>query len=82
VIGPDHKTVARAIGAESIGLDITEQGDADGYAFGKAFVERASAGGVWVDYRFEDPISGEPLAKSSWLVLHDGHIFGCGIYKP
>jgi len=82
VIGPDHKIVARAIDQSRIGLDITEQHDADGYAYGEAFVAQATPEGAWVDYRFKDPISGEALAKSSWVVLHDGYIFGCGIYKP
>lgn len=81
VIGPDHKIVARALDPSRIGLDVTEQRDADGHAYGEDFVARASAEGAWVDYRFMDPISGEPLAKSSWLVLHAGYIFGCGIYK-
>ena len=28
-----------------------------------------------------DPQSGQVLPKSSWIVRHDGYIFGAGIYK-
>ena len=36
--------------------------------------------GTWVDYVFLDPITNEDRLKRSWLVLHDGYIFGAGFY--
>ncbi len=39
-----------------------------------------SDGEVWVDYVFIDPLTGEDGLKRSWLVLHDGYIFGSGFY--
>lgn len=81
VIGPDHKTVAHGGFADRVGRDVREEHDVDGKAFGAAFVEQATAEGAWVDYKFDDPQSGKLLQKSSWVVLHAGHIFGCGIYK-
>ena len=54
----------------------------DGYAYGKEFFAKATEQGAWVDYKWKDPMTGEVLPKSSWLVLHDGFIFGSGIYKP
>lgn len=36
--------------------------------------------GVWTDYVFLNPITGEDQLKRSWLVLHDGYIFGAGYY--
>ena len=41
----------------------------------------ATTNGAWVDYRWEDPLTGKVVPKSSWVVLHNGYIFGCGIYK-
>jgi hypothetical protein len=32
---------------------------------------------MWVD-----PVTEEIEQKSSWVVRHDGYIFGVGIYKP
>ena len=37
-------------------------------------------GGAWTDYLFLDPTSNEERLKHSWLVLHDGLIFGSGYY--
>lgn len=38
--------------------------------------------GVWVDYVFIDPATNDDGLKRSWLVLHDGYIFGAGFYYP
>ncbi|MEX2297671.1 MAG: cache domain-containing protein [Dongiaceae bacterium] len=82
VFDPNHRVVAHGTNAELIGDDVTLLVDANGKAFGLAFVERATPEGAWVDYAWLDPLSGEIVAKSSWVVLHDDHIFGTGIYKP
>lgn len=81
VIGPDHRTVAHGGDANLVGADVTTNVDPDGKHFGREFVQQASATGRWVDYKIIDPQSGKVLPKSSWIVLHDGYIFGAGIYK-
>ncbi|MEX2202357.1 MAG: cache domain-containing protein [Dongiaceae bacterium] len=82
VIAPDRLLVAHGASADLIGDDVTVLVDANGKGFGREFVERATPEGAWVDYTWLDPLSGEQVQKSSWVVLHDGHIFGTGIYKP
>ena len=82
VIGPDHQVVAHGVDAGRIGIDVSREVDPDGKAYGKEFIARASATGVWVDYKFRDPITGKIAPKSSWVVRHDDYIFGCGFYKP
>ena len=37
-----------------------------------------AGGGIWADYIFLDPLTGTDQLKRSWLVLHDGYIFGAG----
>ena len=81
VIGPDHKTVAHGGDANQVGVDVMGVLDPDGKPFGREFIKQANATGSWVDYIMQDPVSGEVLPKSSWIVLHDGYIFGAGIYK-
>ena len=39
-----------------------------------------NSSGTWAEYVFLDPISNEDRLKNSWLVLHDGYIFGAGYY--
>jgi signal transduction histidine kinase len=82
VIGPDRRLAAHGASADLVGDDVTVLVDTNGKAFGREFVERATPQGAWVDYSWTDPLSGEIVAKSSWVVLHDGYIFGTGIYKP
>jgi signal transduction histidine kinase len=82
VIGPDRRLVAHGASAELVGDDVMILVDSGGRAFGREFVERATPEGAWVDYSWIDPLTGEDVRKTSWVVLHDGHIFGAGIYKP
>jgi len=82
VIGPDNRTVVHAADNSHIGADLSTQTDAEGQPFGKAIVERASADGAWVDYKWPNPATGAVESKSSWVVRYDGYIFGCGVYTP
>lgn len=55
--------------------------DVDGVPFGNNFLDDSTEEGSWMDYKWQDPISGEVLAKTSWIVRHRGYVFGVGIYK-
>lgn len=80
--GPDGLIAAHAVNQALVGLPAAEFLDVDGKAFGRAIIDLASAEGVWVDYKWLDPVSQETERKSSWVVRHEGYIFGVGIYKP
>jgi signal transduction histidine kinase len=82
VAGPDNVTVAHGLDASLIGRDLAQILDSAGKAFGKEIIDKADEKGVWVDYAWRDPLTGKDIQKSSWVVRHDGYIFGCGIYKP
>jgi len=82
VIGADGLIAAHGADPSRVGLDARELVDAEGNPYGAWLVERATPEGVWVDYLRNDPLTGKDEAKSSWLVRHNGYIFGCGIYKP
>lgn len=56
-----------------IGTDVT------GYEFGRAMVA-AGEEGRWVTYVFTNPETGQHQRKHSWVVRHDGHLFGSGWY--
>ena len=43
-------------------------------------MDSAIGEGVWTDYTWYNPVNRELHAKSSWIVLHDGFVFGAGIY--
>ena len=44
--------------------------------------ELDSSGDAWVQYRFVNPATGSEELKRSRLVLHDGYVFGSGVYVP
>jgi signal transduction histidine kinase len=82
VFGPKRTIVAHGGDSALVGTAAESLVDEDGVHFGTKFMDETTATGNWVDYKWRDPASGKVLAKSSWVVRHDGYIFGAGIYKP
>ena len=54
--------------------------DVAGYRFGEVMVG-AGEQGLWVDFMFLNPASGNQEFKHSWVVRHDGLLFGSGWYQ-
>ena len=57
-----------------LGVDVT------GYRFGDLMLT-ATEEGLWVDYFSLNPATGNHEYKHSWVVRHDGLIFGSGWYQ-
>jgi cytochrome c len=81
MVGRDGMTIANGADVTRVGLDAASIKDIEGKPFGKEVVERATAEGVWVEYKFKNPVSGEIEQKVSWVRKVDGFIFGSGVYK-
>ncbi len=64
-----------------VGTDIEEVTGPDGYPVGLAIANSATEEGSWVDYAYQNPNSGGIESKHSWIVKHDGLIFGSGWYE-
>ena len=75
-------TVLTHINPSLLGGDVrTDLGtDADGYRFGLAMLD-ATDEGRWVDYVYLNPNTGFRELKHSWVIRHDGLIFGSGWYE-
>jgi len=82
VFDTDGVILAHAGLPELVGQNMMEVRDANDVPLKRRMVEQATENGVWVDYLFQDPLTGETAPKSSWVVLHDGYVFGSGIYTP
>lgn len=54
--------------------------DSTGYRFGDSILA-ATERGHWVDYIYENPVTGNQEYKHTWVVRHDGLIFGSGWYQ-
>ncbi|WP_306599110.1 cache domain-containing protein [Geothrix sp. 21YS21S-2] len=81
----DQAGLCKAIGfnsVELVGKDRSGLKDPDGKMIVKEMLALGKAKGKgWVDYKYPDPVSGKVLAKTSYIEMHDGLLFGCGIYK-
>ena len=79
MIGEDDRTLAHPR-HERIGLDPSMRVDATGYFYGDDILSATEAG-KWVSYVYRNLETGEEGRKHSWVVLHDGLIFGSGWYE-
>ena len=81
VLNPDTgNVVAHGVDPDRIGTQSVILGDYTDKPYDVILKEMQSGAGTWVDYIFLDPVTNEDGLKRSWLVLHDGHIFGAGFY--
>ena len=74
--------VAHAHDRSGIGLNTESVILLNGRNLGHEVRAKATSNGTWFDYKWKDPLTGKIVEKSSWIVLHKGYIFGCGIHKP
>lgn len=65
---------------EVIGRDLNAATDSTGFCYGCAFLE-ATAEGAVVSYRYLNPETNTEGIKHSFVVMHDGYIFGAGWYE-
>ncbi len=82
VLDPDTKTVV-AHGAIPARIGTPSLIIAEDYAdkpYDTIIDELQDSDGTWVKYLFPHPGSDYVESKRSWLVLHDGYIFGSGYY--
>ena len=75
----DLRTFANGARPELVDIDPPERIDANGYAYGEAFAETTDQG-QWVSYVFLNPATNELESKHSWLMEHEGFLFGSGWY--
>ncbi|BDU74294.1 cache domain-containing protein [Mesoterricola silvestris] len=81
----DQAGICKAIGfnsVELVGKNRIGLKDPDGKMIIQEMLSVAkNKGKGWVDYKYPDPVTGKVLMKTSYVELHEGLIFGCGIYK-
>jgi signal transduction histidine kinase len=78
----DGVSVAHGIDPSLIGRTSVGLKDSQGMDIGRAILDAATVDGGWANYEWLNPATGETEPKSSWVVRHDGYIFGVGIYRP
>ena len=73
--------VAHAPRPDLIGMDIKDVPGLDGSALGVE-IAKATGAGLWIEYLWPNPESGEIELKRTWAIRHDGYLFGSGYYEP
>ena len=79
IVDPDGYTIAHH-NPQFRGRDPSLRVDATGYFYGDD-LQSATEAGHWVDYVLLNPESGENRQKHTWIVRHDGLLFGSGWYE-
>ncbi len=55
--------------------------NSDGNSIGEMIADSATEQGVWVEYMWKQPSTGEVKHKKSWVVRTKDYIFGSGVYR-
>ena len=74
-------SIAHAPRPDSIGTDLKDVMGLDGSPLGVEIV-KATGTGLWIEYLWPNPESGEVELKRVWAIRHDGYLFGSGYYEP
>ena len=77
----DGISVVNANRPDIVGTSTAERVDVNGKPYGRELAA-ATEDGVWVDYYWVNPVTGQTQTKHSWVVVHDDLIFGSGWYEP
>ena len=79
IVDEDDTFLAHAATPERVGTDVKVLRDANGYAHGQAIADATEEGG-WLEYTRVNPETGRDQPKRSWVIRHDGLVFGSGYY--
>ena len=78
----DGTQLAHPTNPKLVGKNMVVLPDADGKLFRKDIIEQAqSKGKGWVDYRYNNPTTGEIEKKSTYFLKNGDVILEAGIYK-
>ena len=80
VLGPDI-VLAHAGTPASVGQKANTTLDWDGTPVGERIRKAATSDGNWATYHHRNPATGRVEHKRSWVRIHDGLIFGAGLYS-
>ncbi len=81
ITGENDSFVAHAPMPALLGTDLKDVVGSDGYMLGIE-IAKATEIGLWVEYLWPNPVTGEDARKRTWAIRHDGYLFGTGYYEP
>ena len=82
-IADENQTVvAHAAVPDLVGKHASQALGPNSYPAGSALAASATESGAWFDYTYANLASAAVETKHSWVIIHDGLIFGSGWYEP
>ncbi len=78
----DDMFVAHAPRPDLVGTDLKDVLGLDGSRMLGVEIASATATGLWIEYLWPNPETGENEQKRTWAIRHDGYLFGAGYYEP
>ena len=81
IFDPNDVLIAHAANPSLVNLPASEVIGPNNYPTGRAVVASADEDGEWFSYTFPNPSTGGVETKHSWVVRHDGYVFGSGWYE-
>ena len=82
IIDENDTMLAHAANPDLVNRPVSAADGPNGYPAGEILAAVADADGEWSDYTFPNPATGEVESKHSWVIRHDGLVFGSGWYEP
>lgn len=79
IIDENDLFLSHAVSPSLLGTDLKAVVGSDGYELGKE-IAKASEDGHWVEYLWSNPATDAEETKRSWVIRHNGLIFGSGYY--
>lgn len=76
----DGNTLADGSNPAFVGKNLIDYKDKNGVLVVKALIDKAKAGGGWVDYYWPQPSTQKEVLKSSYVIPFDGYLIGAGYY--
>ena len=76
----DSVLVSHGANKAMIGKSVDSILDIYGNSIGKMIHDKVTEDGIWIEYLWQDPKDMKTRMKTSWVVKHDGYIFGSGKY--
>ena len=77
----ENETMVAHANPELLGMNINDVLGPNGYPSGAAVYAVADEDGAWFDHTFLNLATGAAETKHTWLVMHDGIMFGSGWYE-
>ena len=81
IVDSDTGTLVAHANPDLVGQLASDIPGPNNYPTGAAVEASADENGAWFDYTFTNPATGSVETKHSWIVVHDGIMFGSGWYE-